>query len=102
MTAEPWTNVMVRYPNGQMRLVECEVRVYSSARNDVGGHQCGKPARWRLPDFDKWGDMVTCGLHKDGRSRRSTYLWSLLGNVAGEPTSIRFYIAKQRSKGATQ
>lgn len=96
MTAEPYENVPVKHPNGQMRPYDCETRVYSSARNDIGGHQCGKTARWRIADFDKWGDILTCGLHKNPHPfDRSTSLLTIFGYVKGEPTSWRFLRAKR-------
>lgn len=41
----------------------CEIRVYSGARTDFAGHQCGRGAKWLRPNFDEWGDIALCGNH---------------------------------------
>jgi hypothetical protein len=87
----PFVHPPIRHPNGQMEMYRCEVRVYSGTRLDFGGHQCQNIARWRINDFDKWGDIVVCGRHKHGQHDRSTHIHTVFGNVAGEPTSWRWY-----------
>jgi hypothetical protein len=86
---EPFDNPPVRHPNGFMERLRCEVRVYSNDRSDIGGHQCGNLARWRIAAFDEHGDIVVCGRHRDGGWGRSTHLSSIFGHVAGQPTSVR-------------
>lgn len=75
--------------------LSCEIRVYSGARYDFGGHGCGYVATWLRPDFDEWGDIALCYRHHNDARPGQRALYDGYNRVVidGEkvvvPTSIR-------------
>lgn len=85
MIVVPYDNQPSPQLHGWLSEDLCEVEVDLKRS---GKHQCGNYARFRIPDFDQWGDLLVCWKeqHKDGSHPRRV--------VNGRPTSWRLQNAR--------